>query len=204
MSQPIINSGVDIIILAAGSSSRLGQPKQLVKVNGISLIRHVTRQALTSDCEKVSVIVGANKELLIKEIADLDISIIENKDWSEGIASSVRAGIRHRIGIENHSNAVLISLVDQYQIQAAHLNNLITEYGKNNCIIVSEYGNTFGVPALFPAQYFDELLQLKGDAGAKCLIKKYNDQVIGVHYPQAETDLDCIDDLDRLLRETKE
>ena len=86
-------NGVEILILAAGSSSRLGQPKQLVKVGNILLIRHAVINALASDCERVSVVVGANKQQVVKEINDLNIDIVYNENWSEGIASSIRAGV---------------------------------------------------------------------------------------------------------------
>ena len=186
---------VALIILAAGSASRMGKPKQLLNYQGNSLIFHAVKVALNSICKPVVVVLGAYAEEIKLQIDKLPIQIIENPFWETGMASSIRAGIT----VVNESNpeldAVIIALADQPLIRTAVFNQLVQSYQETeNIIIASAYADVVGVPALFDCVLFPELIQLECDRGAKALMRKYQDEVFSIAIPEAAIDIDTPQD----------
>ena len=156
-----------VLILAAGSSSRLGKPKQLLKIKDESLIQIAVKKALTFT-DDVKVVVGHKSDEIIKELKDFAISIQVNPNYEQGMGSSISFGIKDFI----HSKKVLIMLCDQPLIPLSHYNSLIKKSIENeNLIICSKYQNRFAVPSLFPNTYYKALSELKGDEGARKLLK---------------------------------
>lgn len=194
---------VGIIILAAGNSSRMeGEPKQLLKFKGQSLLRRAAETALKTDCRPVLVVLGANAERLRSEVEDLPLIIEINQNWARGMGGSLKTGLSKLLEIETESDAVIVSLCDQPRVAAEIYNRLIIlqqETGKP--IVASEYENITGVPALFARVMFDELLSLQGDTGAKFVIKKYADSVEKISVSEAASDVDTKQDYERLLRD---
>lgn len=193
-----------IIILAAGASVRLGRPKQSLIFRGQSLIRRAAETALDSGCCPVIVVTGANCEAVEKEINDLPLEIIFNEHWREGMSSSLRAALEKLLEIEPQIRAVVLLVGDQPLVSGKTIRQLVEkqrETGKQ--IVASRYDETLGVPAIFSAELFDELLKLEGDKGARALIQKYaaSGAVGTIAAPEAAFDVDTIEDYERLTSE---
>lgn len=184
--------GYAIIVLAAGISSRLGQPKQLLLYRGKGLLRHVVDIAKNVNAHPVIVVLGANSQLTSAEITtDENMYKIINENWSEGISSSIRCGLHALQQIAPSSAGVIFTVCDQPFITASFLNKLV-EVQKETAkpIVAATYENTVGTPALFQKTYFPELLALRGDAGAKTIIRQHTASVAAVPFPKGEIDID--------------
>lgn len=189
---------VHIVILAAGSSSRLGRPKQLVSWQGEPLLRHLARQALATGAP-VTTILGASSESIRPALAQLPVHVLQNDLWPEGMSSSIRLAA----GAIN-SEALLFMTCDQLCVTTAHLGALIQAH-QQHCqkIIASEYGSTMGIPALFPKSHFSALASLHGREGAKAIIQRHLDSVDRISFPEGSRDLDTQEDLAMIASETR-
>jgi molybdenum cofactor cytidylyltransferase len=186
---------VSIIILAAGSSSRLGFPKQLLKVGEKTLILHITEVALSTG-KQVSIVLGANTEKIEPEISNLSVQIIKNPNWKEGMASSLRAGLQS-VDLAS-TDGILVMLCDQIFTDKSLLDALIQTFETQKPLAVcSEYDYQKGVPAIFSKTLFDEIMQLQGDKGAKSIIKKYENQIPGIPFPKGNIDIDTQEDIEK-------
>lgn len=194
-----MNAAIDnvyAIILAAGASSRLGSPKQLLEWRNRPLLEHAVVNVRAVLGERVIVVLGAHAES-IRTTVDLDgVSSIVNPDWQEGMASSIRAGVQ---ALPESARAVLILLCDQPLIDAAHIRNLLNGWqSAPTRIVASQYHCSVGVPALFPAEFFEHLLALNGDRGAKLVLMKFENSLVKIPLPEAELDIDSVGDFERL------
>jgi molybdenum cofactor cytidylyltransferase len=188
-----------IIILAAGSSSRLGTPKQNLMYNGQTLLQRSIETAVASVGKPVIVVLGANEVVIRPTIEKSSAIIIQNADWEEGMASSIRLGIREIQHVEPGITAVILMLCDQPFANVTILNSLVeAKTTRAAGIVACTYNNTFGAPVLFDAIHFEDLLSLKGQEGAKKLLMKYNDKVISVPFPLGSVDIDTIEDYEKL------
>jgi len=191
---------IEILILAAGSSSRLGQPKQLLQFQGTTLIRRIIQEALNSGVGKVTVVTGHKHTRIADEIADMDISQFYNKEWKEGIGASIRNGLTLLTAKNPQLSAVIITMVDQPFVDAAHLKKLADTYDPSRPMIVaSAYSGTFGVPVLVDSYYFDKLKALKGDEGGKKIFAAYLDNIVEIPFKIGSIDIDEEKDLPSLL-----
>lgn len=189
-----------IIILAAGSSSRLGRPKQLLPFNGKSLLEHTVDVANDSIAEPVIVILGANADMLEKEISEKKIHVEVNNEWQEGMASSVRCGITALMRVAPEADAAIIMVCDQPFVSPELLNELINQQkNTGKPIVASQYEKTIGPPALFHKTIFPELLKLKGDAGARKIIEQRKDDVATVSFKKGNIDIDTEADYKTIL-----
>ncbi len=192
--------GIPAIVLAAGASSRLGQPKQLVMYRGETLLARAIRLAKEAAADPVFVVLGANLETILPAgLRDGAVPVI-NKDWQEGISSSIQAGLRAVFGELPATEGVLLLTCDQPRLSAEHLRALMRmfsmQYGA--VIAASAYDGALGTPAVFPRGTFRQLFELRGDAGARALFSKPPCPVVGVPFPDGEIDIDTPADLDRL------
>lgn len=195
--QPANNIG--IVILAAGTSSRLGTPKQLLQFRGKSLLQNTVDAAVSSDANRVVVVFGANADEISKKVDKSKVSSIVNTDWSEGMASSVRNGLNELLFISPSTDAVIFMVCDQPYISSEVINELIAsqkETGKP--IVTCNYGETIGPPALFHRSLFPHLMQLKGDAGARKIIQQHSDDVATVLFMKGKFDIDTNEDYEAL------
>jgi molybdenum cofactor cytidylyltransferase len=193
-------TGVAVIVLAAGGSARMGQPKQLLRVDGESLIRRAAKTALASRCARVLVVVGAESGVVAREIEDLPVERVDNAHWGEGIASSIRAGVDAAATARPPADAVLITLADQPAVTCALLDQLIAA-GETAPVglVACEYGETLGAPALFARRHFEALRRLGGDRGGKALLTAHAEAVVRIRFDPAAIDVDTPEDYDRLL-----
>ena len=181
------------LVLAAGGSRRFGGLKQVVELQGKSLLRRAVECAVAVVENRVLVILGIKAKKLEREIRDYDIQIIENLNWENGVASSIRAGIS---ALPEHCNGVLILFCDQPFITMTHLRELIGAWNRDQSkIIASRYSKTFGVPAIIPRKYFTAMMKLTGDKGAKSIILENREHVESVELPEAAFDIDTQSDL---------
>ncbi len=196
---PVDNVGV--VILAGGSSSRLGQPKQLIKYKNKPLLQNIIDHAQVLSFTSKVLILGAHQEEIMKNINTAEFKVIINKEWKEGIASSIRKGVLHSIENNPDLENILILLSDQPFVNGKLIQELLdTHITKGKKITGCKYNDTIGVPAIFNKQLFQELCQLKGDRGAKVLIKKYPDKVAAVSFDLGSVDVDEPDDYAQLLK----
>lgn len=183
------------LLLAAGGSFRLGRPKQLVEFEGKTLIRRAAEALLGAGCSPVIVVLGAEIERSANDLKDLPLAVTENPHWEHGMSTSIRHGIDTLRMLEPSANAVLISTCDQPKVSGEDLRGFVERFSNEpTAIIAAEYDDLRGVPALFPAEMFETLRDLKGDKGARELIRGATG-VIGISLPNASTDVDTNADL---------
>ncbi|HEX8492226.1 MAG TPA: nucleotidyltransferase family protein [Pyrinomonadaceae bacterium] len=197
--------GVGAVILAAGSSSRMGSPKQTLQFKGESLLRRAAQAAISAGCYPVIVVTGAHSDLSRRELEGLDVREVLNTSWETGMASSVRAGIEGLISTDRDADAAVLLLCDQPHVTANVINGLVAAYRSTGSpLIASTYGGTFGVPALFSRALFAELTRLKGMSGAKEIIRRHTQEAHFLPFPCGEVDVDTPDDFSRLIAEDVE
>jgi molybdenum cofactor cytidylyltransferase len=178
------------IILAAGASRRLGRPKQLVEAGGQSLLRRSVRAALEV-CAPVLVVVGHQGERMADHLAGLEVTLVPNPGWEEGIAASIRAGI---LALPPDVPGALFLVCDQVALGPRLLGDLLAARRlRPEAVITCGYGGGRGIPSWFPAARFPELLALRGDRGARALLD--GEGVVEVPFPEGIRDVDLPTDL---------
>lgn len=193
-------SNIGLILLAAGASLRMKKrPKQLLEFRGKTLLRRAAETALDTCCYPVCVVLGANAEKLRTQVADLPIVIADNKNWTDGMASSLQIGMEKLLEIAPGISAVCIMLADQPLINSETIKRLIEtfEFGENP-VMACGYAETIGVPAILARSLFDEVMNLEGDSGAKTIIQKYTDAAGILSVPEAAIDIDSQQDYELL------
>lgn len=177
---------VAAIVLAAGASRRLGEPKQLVQICGESLLERTVRICREAGCDPIVVVLGASAEVIRSHCKLEGAVIVMNDEWAEGMGSSLRAGIYE---LDSVVDGCVVVTCDMPAVSPAHLQELI----KTGEMTASEYAGRRGVPAYFPSSAFATLMQLRGDAGARDLLKTAN----AVQLRGGELDVDTAQDLER-------
>ncbi len=189
------------ILLAAGGSSRMGRLKQLITLNGVSFVRRAAQTVLSSRCDRLYVVVGAESSAVSSEVEGADVTIVPNPNWRRGMGSSIHAAIREVRSESKLFDAVLILLVDQPAVSIALLDEMIQKFEEGSDLVASFYADSLGVPALFSKAYFEELENLPDNLGAKALLKKHDAKVMKIPFPDGAFDIDTPGDLKRLRRE---
>lgn len=191
-----------LILLAAGASSRLGSPKQLLDFAGSKLLQHAIDTALASNAIHLVVVLGANADIIKQGLKNTTAEMIVNDEWKEGMASSIRFGLQTLVKLNPDVEAVVLMVADQPFVTADLLNELMELSKKEQrSIVASKYGTTFGTPVLFTKRFFQELLGLTGDVGAKSLVRKYLDEVAFIPFPKGEIDIDTVEDYENLSKD---
>ncbi|HTP80248.1 MAG TPA: nucleotidyltransferase family protein [Bacteroidota bacterium] len=188
---------VGIVVLAAGPSKRFGSPKQLALIGHSSLLRRSVETALQAHAHSTAVVLGANAMMVEKELHGLPVTIRYNEEWKEGMGSTIRVGIRM---IPAECTAAIIMLADQPAVDSELLNRLIDRHSSTNKPIVAcEYDGAPGVPALFARSMFEDLLSIRGDRGAKELIRLHLASTATIPFPGGSIDVDTSRDLENYL-----
>jgi molybdenum cofactor cytidylyltransferase len=187
------NSTLHTIVLAAGESRRFGSPKQLVRFEGQLLVQRVIASATELAGSAVTVVLGAHAAEIAASLPPSGASIIINRNWKEGIGSSIRAAVTRLPGA---CDGAMILLADQPMVGRHGLTRLAAAWRRQpRGIIASHYGSVTGVPAIFPRWCFADLAALRGDQGARLLIRRYTDHVVRLAHPEAAVDIDYPEDL---------
>lgn len=193
------------VILAAGGSTRLGQPKQLLLLQGESLVRRVVRAAAEGGCTRVAVVAGSDSERIGAELAETSAQLVANPNWQRGIGSSIRAGVKHLIDSKDQPEAILLLSCDQPFVDARLISALIATWEiSGKAMVASRYANTLGVPALFDRSCFEALLALPDDSGAKGLLESCASEVGEVEFEAGAFDIDTAADYERAISRFKE
>ncbi|MFD2164748.1 NTP transferase domain-containing protein [Thalassotalea euphylliae] len=191
-----------VILLAAGNSSRLGQRKQLVHLQGQSLVRRQTKLAL-SFSPHVTLVVGCESDTIKEHIADLPVTIVKNNDWQQGMGSSIATGVAH---IKDKGfNAVMLLLVDLWRLELADLQGLYQAYQHSQRTITNSTWkqgghDVCGPPVVFSSKYFDELTRLNGEQGAKPILTNYKNKLTHYVMGNARYDLDTPEQLAEMVQ----
>ena len=187
-------NNIAVIVLAAGKSSRMKMPKQLVKIGNNFLLEFVLSKAKAINKNHVYCVLGANDARIRREISSPNVHFIYNATFNEGLSSSIVTGIS-KIELQPDYKAVLILLGDQPAIEKEYLNAMIALFSEDNSkIIAANYGGKLGVPAIFPQSYFSKLKNMSGDFGAKEILHK-NSDVITLNKQTNFIDIDTEKDL---------
>jgi molybdenum cofactor cytidylyltransferase len=204
---------IGAVILAAGGSTRLGQPKQLLTFRGETLVRRAVRAASEAGCDPVIVVVAGDLAKPIRselDIRDSRISssaalknwvrpiLVENAEWQRGLGTSIRCGIQE---MRESTDAVVLLTCDQPLVDGAVIAQLISMQEKSSKpIVASSYSNTLGVPALFDRSCFEALMALADDSGAKRLIANQINDVASIPFERGAFDIDTQEDFERLKK----
>lgn len=187
------------IVLAAGASTRLGQPKQLLKLNGETLLHRTVRLAQEAGCDPVFVVLGFESGRMQQELSGLAARPILNPDWPSGMGSSLRAGIEAVMQENPKPPKTLVLLCDQPSLSAEIFAGLIEAGARSEFLITaSSYAGRLGVPAIFDQQLYPDLQKATGDQGARSIIQRYADQTSIVEFPGGAIDIDTPADLSNL------
>ena len=188
------------VILAAGASTRMGRPKQLLPIGGRTLIRRTVETVLATPAWPVFVVLGSGSAAIRPELARLPVIVLENAGWSEGLASSIRTGVTALETCSLAIAAALLVLVDQPLLSAPALDRLAAAFRETGRpAAAAEYGGHPGPPALFSRTLFPSLLGLTGAGGARPLLDRLGPDLVTVPMPELATDLDTPDDYRSLL-----
>jgi CTP:molybdopterin cytidylyltransferase MocA len=179
------------VVLAAGASTRLGVPKQFVVISGETLLERAVRTAREAGCDPVVVVLGAAYVEILATSSLGDAVPVINDEWKEGMASSIRLGVRTLGFIAKDAEGVLLMTCDQPAANSEHLRLLMIEQE----VKASRYAGRNGVPAYFPKKYFSGLMALAGDVGARTLLADARAEDLA----HGELDIDTPDDLARAL-----
>ena len=182
------------VILAAGASTRLGEPKQLLRVNGEALVHAAVRSAKDGGCDMVCVVTGDGDDWVKDAVADLCPLIVHNDDWGRGLGTSIRTGVQ---AIAGFASGVVLLACDQPAVDANVVRSLVKlHHQTTRQIVASRYAGTAGIPALFERSCFPELRALPDQYGAKSIIEVDPDRVAYFDFPEAAFDLDSPADVE--------
>lgn len=176
-----------IVVLAAGASIRFGSPKQITPVLGVPLLPLLLSRATAVAGHAVTVVLGAHASEIAPALGRSSVSLVVNRDWGEGIAASIRAGIT---SLPGSCAAALLLLADQAAVTSADLQRLADMWRRSpKAVVAAQYAGSHGVPAVFPRAEFPALLRLRGDQGAELLLRSPSVELIGVPMPSAAIDI---------------
>ncbi len=196
---------IPAVVLAAGASRRLGSSKQLVRHRGRTLVRHAVEAAQGAGCPLVLVVTGADAERTAQAVEGTDAILVHNPMWSEGQATSVAAGVEALDVHAPDARGVLLLTCDQPLIESGPLRTLIEDWrASRRPMAACEYGGTLGVPAIFERSMFGALLDLRGDRGARDLLRAGGAPVCRVPWPEGAVDVDDEADVRTLPRSADE
>jgi molybdenum cofactor cytidylyltransferase len=200
MKKPELLEGLGIVLLAAGESSRLGQPKQLIPVQGESLVRRTARRLLGLKPASLIVVTGCASTAVKEQLAGLPVNVMYNPDWRNGMGASIAFGVSN---LPKEVKGALIMLCDQWGVTQEDLKRLFEVWITDiSSIAIASWNidnaNIYGPPAIFPRNLFRELICLTKDQGAKRVIGKYRDRTTFVLMENASLDLDEPVDLKRI------
>lgn len=189
---------ITAIVLAAGASSRLGQSKQLLQVEGEPLLRRIARVSCESNADRTLVVLGDNEREHGRIIRDLPLYICIHSDWERGMGSSLKAGMEFIQSFLSDTTAVIVVVCDQPLLTTDHLNHLIDKYKSTGApVVASAYSNVLGVPVLFDASLFDGIRRIDDAHGARQIIDKNKANAQRIAFQGGELDIDTPEDYQR-------
>lgn len=193
MARSAPNDALHAVVLAAGASTRFGSPKQLIRLAGRPLLHTAVTRAAEVVGNALIIVLGAGASELAPLLKHSPGSIVVNHHWREGIASSIRTAVAR---LPPACAGVMLVLADQAAVTADDLKRLAGTWRKQPQFVAAAlYGGVCGAPAIFPRTTFRELSQLRGDTGARALLRRSTDRIVRVPMPSAALDVDTPEDL---------
>ncbi len=193
-----MNSSTAILILAAGSSSRMRLPKQLLPYKRKNLLQRTIDEAVASRATAVYVVLGAHATDIQKSIRTDKATILMNRQWEEGLSSSIRTALA---SLPETVDAAIVSLCDQPLLRTSVFDDLMGQFSASGkSIIACVYDGSPGVPVLFARKYFPELSALRGDVGARAIVQTHRDDVVLVPFADGAVDLDTPEEYQHFIQ----
>jgi CTP:molybdopterin cytidylyltransferase MocA len=195
-----VNSSLAALVLAAGASRRLGQPKQLLLLGGETLLERALRLSIEAGATPVFAVLGAHQQRILQSVPMHNAIPVINDGWEQGISTSIHAGLDALEKSSPNAAAALILTCDQPRLTVDHLRALMDAFAAQAepVIVASAYAGVLGIPAVFPRIVFAHLRALGGDRGARALLVKPPCRLIQVPFPGGEIDIDDPADLNLL------
>jgi len=195
-----VSAAVAAIVLAAGASRRLGQPKQLLLCGRETLLERAVRIALEAGAAPVIAVLGANYEIISASVAIEPATLVINDRWERGISTSIDAGLKALDAVARETAGALVLGCDQPRLTDDHLRALIEAFAAQSqpSIVASAYAGVLGIPAFFPRAVFSHLRALRGDKGARSLLLHPPCSLISLPFAGGEVDIDAPEDLAHL------
>ncbi len=187
------------LILAAGGATRFGGPKQLLEIDGETLIDRACHTALAAGCEPVLRVLGARAEEIFKRPELPDVFTLVHENWQDGMGGSLAAGACRLLELEPECEAIFILLADQPLVSPELLEQMLELLESRASMVLCDYGETSGPPALFKWPHFPELMELTGDRGAKALATKHPGAVAWFPFSGGACDIDSKDAWEKFL-----
>lgn len=175
---------ISAIVLAAGESRRMGRPKQMLPWQGKTLLRHMLENLARSDAEEIILVLGHEADAIREGLTGLEINIVINADYKQGMASSLRHGLR---AMNPQSEAFLVLLADQPGIGPEIINRVIRDFRRadpRRGIVRPVCRGLRGHPVLMDVRYRQEALQLQGDVGARQILENHPDDILEIEMDQ--------------------
>lgn len=191
-----------VLILAAGAASRMNQAKMLLPFASTSILSHILGEvkAVKPDC--ICLLTGYYHKEITDSVDTSQLFVVHNEHWKEGMASSIRAGMRALIKKYPGLSSVMIIVSDQPHLSRKVLNEMMAAQAQTQKgIIAARYGKVTGTPVLFDKKYFNQLLALDGDAGAKSVLQQHKTDMATVMFPLGAIDIDTAEDYEKLFRQ---
>lgn len=189
-----------IILLAAGNSSRMGSPKQLLMYHGKTFLEKIIDTASEIfDPNQIVLVLGARHYEISSVIKNKNIHIIINENWESGMASSIQSGMKALSGLFPEMEGCFISVCDQPYLTGDLFSKMLQlKETSEKEIVVAKYADTLGVPALFSKKYFKQLMELTGEQGAKKIIQQNMNDVESFEFEKGAVDIDTPSDYNHL------
>lgn len=182
---------IGALVLAAGKASRFGAPKQLLEIDGVTLLDRACLTALDAGCDPVLRVLGANAELILARDCPAKLATLNHSGWEEGMGSSLAAGVKCVLDLSPDLDAILVLLSDQPAVTRELLESMMAELQRPGVsIVLCDHGDASGPPSLFAAKHFPQLMSLSGDQGAKAIASKHPAEIAKVSFPEGAWDID--------------
>jgi molybdenum cofactor cytidylyltransferase len=202
MSHLIEDCGV--LIVAAGESKRLGTPKQLLQFEGQSLINRLVNIVRDAGSFPITIVLGAEATGIQAQLPDVNLHVVINEEWREGMGSSIRVGLKKMIEMDADMDGVMILVCDQPFIKSESIQSLIQMQQSTGLPMAAcFYEGIVGTPALFHQYMFSDLLQLSGDTGAKKMMKDKMGDVAKLNFEKGVIDIDTMEDYQKIIQGEK-
>jgi len=193
---------IRILIIAAGQSSRMGRPKQLLDYEGKTLINRLIGIVKSAGDLPITLVLGAFSDEIIHQLPDIDVQLVMNPDWQQGMGRSISVGVSNIIQHNPEVDGIIILVCDQPFISANEISGLIhAQNSTGKPIVACAYNGILGTPALFVREKWKDLITLQGETGAKAIIGNHKSDVAVLHFDKGVLDIDTPQDYKSLLGE---
>ena len=192
---------IGALVLAAGRASRFGSPKQLLEIDGVTLLDRACLTALDAGCDPVLRVTGAHADQILSRTCPPGVETLHHALWEEGMGSSLAAGARRLVELSSGLDAIVVLLADQPLVTVDLLGPMFRMLRQQGIsIVLSDHGDATGPPSLFAAPHFDELMALSGDQGAKAIASKHVSSIARIPFAEGAWDVDSPEAWERFIQ----